>query len=154
MGCLESKDTTDGPDENTRLLGNQPTPVQPIPHSSSGSGNHITKTDEESALNRILQRAANDVIDVTVVEPHSMETAEVRGRTRDYHSQVASMRGVSRPTQKLPSSDQPPNVMLSKELVSPTDVRFITDRTEATDAALQSMEIKGGEPLVVQFAAP
>ena len=26
----------------------------------------------------------SDVIDVTVVEPHSMETAEVRGRTRDY----------------------------------------------------------------------
>ena len=36
------------------------------------------------------------------------------------------MRGVSRPTQKLPSSDQPPNVMLSKELVSPTDVRFVS----------------------------
>lgn len=30
----------------------------------------------------------------------------------------------------------------------------ITDRTEAADAAVQSMEIKGGEPLVVQFAAP
>lgn len=26
----------------------------------------------------------SDVIDVTVIEPHSMETAEVRGRTRDY----------------------------------------------------------------------
>ena len=26
----------------------------------------------------------SDVIDVTVVEPHSMENAEVRGRTRDY----------------------------------------------------------------------
>ncbi len=38
------------------------------------------------------------------------------------------MRGVSRPTQKLPSSDQPPNVMLSKELVSPTDVRFVSNQ--------------------------
>ena len=26
----------------------------------------------------------SDVIDVTVIEPHSMENAEVRGRTRDY----------------------------------------------------------------------
>jgi len=83
-----------------------------------------------------------------------METAEVRGRTRDYYSQVASMRGVSRQTNKLPASNQPPQVMLSKELVSPTDVKFIMDRSEAASAAVDSMEVKHGEPLVVQFAAP
>lgn len=26
----------------------------------------------------------SDIIDVTYIEPHSMETAEVKGRTRDY----------------------------------------------------------------------
>ena len=30
----------------------------------------------------------------------------------------------------------------------------ITDRSEAASAAVESMEIKHGEPLVVQFAAP
>jgi len=132
MGCLEScmrkdGDSKDGgPDENSPLLRSQQTPGQPIPTPVTGSGNHISKTDEESALNRILQKTANDVIDVTVIEPHSMETAEVRGRTRDYYSQVASMRGVSRQTNKLPASNQPPQVMLSKELVSPTDVKFVS----------------------------
>ena len=30
----------------------------------------------------------------------------------------------------------------------------VTDRSEATAAAVESMEVKHGEPLVVQFAAP
>ena len=41
-------------------------------------------------------------------------------------SQVASLRGVSRPVAKLPPNNQPPAVMLSKELVSPADVRFVS----------------------------
>lgn len=108
-------------------------------------------------------------------------------------SQVASMRGVARPIGKLPASNQPPNVMLSKELVSPSDIKFvsslspyshppspsssplftfmqslwflynylhcdddfqISDRSEAASLAVESMEIKSGEPLVVQFSAP
>ncbi|CAI8004588.1 Ragulator complex protein LAMTOR1 [Geodia barretti] len=151
MGCFQScmsKDEPDsqGPTETSRLL---PEPTQPIPTMSDSS-----KTDEESALNRVLQKTANDVIDVTYIEPHSMENAEVSGRTREYRSQVASLRGVSRPVAKLPPNNQPPAVMLSKELVSPADVRFVTDRSEATAAAVESMEVKHGEPLVVQFAAP
>ena len=37
----------------------------------------------------MLLTISSDVIDVTVVEPHSMETAEVRGRTRDYQYVVS-----------------------------------------------------------------
>lgn len=36
------------------------------------------------------------------------------------------MRGVSRPVNKLPVSSQPPNIMLSKDLVSPSDVKFVS----------------------------
>ena len=36
------------------------------------------------------------------------------------------MRGVARPVGKLPASNQPPNVMLSKELVSPSDIKFVS----------------------------
>ena len=43
-----------------------------------------------------------------------------------YSSQVASMRGVSRQTNKLPASNQPPAMMLSKELISPTDIKFVS----------------------------
>ena len=43
-----------------------------------------------------------------------------------FSSQVASMRGVARPVGKLPASNQPPNVMLSKELVSPSDIKFVS----------------------------
>ena len=39
---------------------------------------------------------------------------------------MASLRGVSRPVAKLPPGNQPPSVMLSKELVSPADVRFVS----------------------------
>ena len=44
-----------------------------------------------------------------------------------HSSQVASMRGVSRPVAKLPTNNQPPQVMLSKELVSPADIRFVSN---------------------------
>ena len=36
------------------------------------------------------------------------------------------MRGVSRQTNKLPASNQPPAMMLSKELISPTDIKFVS----------------------------
>ena len=37
-----------------------------------------------SDLFSVFDVIGSDVIDVSVVEPHSMEQAEVRGRTRDY----------------------------------------------------------------------
>ena len=41
-----------------------------------------------------------------------------------------------------------------KHALPPFHLPQITDRSEAASAALESMEIKHGEPLVVQFAAP
>ena len=35
-------------------------------------------------VHKSFTHSLSDVIDVTVIEPHSMENAEVRGRTRDY----------------------------------------------------------------------
>ena len=114
----------------------------------------MSRTDEESALNRILQKTANDIIDVTYIEPHSLEVTEISGRTKDYKSQVAAMRGVPRHAAKLPSScNQAPQSLLARELISPTDIRFISEQTIAAANALESMEVKHGEPLVVQFAA-
>ena len=45
-------------------------------------------------------------------------------------SQVASMRGVSRPVHKLPASSQAPNIMLSRDLVSPSDIKFVSLQKE------------------------
>lgn len=98
MGCCFSNEEEDygGPTDRTPLLhdstsnrgaGNTTSGGQPIPNSLSASS-HMNKNDEESALNQILQRTANDVIDVTYVEPHSLERSELMGRTRDYQAQV------------------------------------------------------------------
>lgn len=158
MGCCFSSEDEDTgvPNERSALLGRQrETLQQPVPQSGSlsTSSSHLTKTDEESALNRILQRTANDVIDVTYMEPHSLERSELVGRTRDYQAQMASLSRVKK-SSALPNSDQPPQMVLSKELPATADLNFLTEQSEATKSAVDSMEVKHGEPLVVQFSTP
>ncbi|XP_003383573.1 PREDICTED: ragulator complex protein LAMTOR1-like [Amphimedon queenslandica] len=154
MGCCFSTEEDDqGSHERSPLLPDSRTSAgHPAPTSSLPT-NHLSKTDEESALNQILQRTANDVIDVTYVEPHSLERSELMGRTREYQAQIASLRRV-KSSSAMPNSDQPPPIALSRELTSSADLKFLLDRSEATDAAVASMEVKHGEALVVQFAAP
>ena len=71
---------------------------------------------------------------------------------------------------KLPNSASAPHVVLSRELISPTDIRFVShllfifdlvlfsscdqiaERAQSTSEALSNLDIKQGEPLVVQFA--
>ena len=89
---------------------------------------------------------------------------------------MASLRRV-KSSSALPNSDQAPQLALSRELPSTADLKFVRilistpyiiipyiiipyspvqveDRSEATNAAIENMEVKHGEPLVVQFAAP
>jgi hypothetical protein len=59
------------------------------------------------------------------VEPHSLERSELMGRTREYQSQIASLRRV-KSTSAFPNSDQPPQIVLSRDLVSSVDIKFVS----------------------------
>ena len=58
------------------------------------------------------------------------------------------MRGVSRQATKLPNSNQPPQVLLSKELVSPTDLRFVSQKQTSVSAWLS---LSVGDSLLFSF---
>jgi hypothetical protein len=44
----------------------------------------IPRSDEQSALSRILHQTATNVVDVSAMSPHSVEQQEYMDRTRQY----------------------------------------------------------------------
>jgi hypothetical protein len=76
------------------------------------------------------------------------------GRTKEYNQRVQSWRtGIGRNANKLPSSSNPPHVVLSGDLVPASDVAYISDKVQVLSQALEGMEVKSGDPVVVPFAA-
>ncbi|XP_065884246.1 ragulator complex protein LAMTOR1-like [Dysidea avara] len=158
MGDCCSKEDEEGTGESVTspLLGGNAgrTQTKPMQQNYGVHGGSqypsMSRSDEESQLTNIVQQTVNDVIDVSILEHHSVESAEVTGRTREYHSKVNSVR--ANRNNRLPNSTSAPHVVLSRELVSPSDIRFISERAQSTSEALSNLDVKQGEPLVVQFA--
>jgi len=94
MGCAICKEGQNGrdkddmyTDEKSRLLDHDHsiTTIRPITETGSHSAvSSITKTDEQSLLSRILHKTAQSIIDVSAIEPHSMERSEYMDKMRHY----------------------------------------------------------------------
>ncbi|CAB4036297.1 ragulator complex LAMTOR1-like [Paramuricea clavata] len=118
---------------------------------TSGSFN---KSDQQSMLSRILNQTANNVIDVTTVEPHSLEKGEFIERAKQYQHYGNTGSSSSRiPQGALPPGTAAPQVVLAAEPVSAHDINLVKNFSEQTSSALKNFEVSGGEPFVVQFGA-
>ncbi|XP_022084504.1 ragulator complex protein LAMTOR1-like [Acanthaster planci] len=163
MGCCFGRDEdkrtqVESPDERSRLL------TDPARHQSSRpinseyggqSPSSLKKGDEQSELNRILHKAANDVIDVSAIDSHTMEQHEYLDRARTYSSRVAV---VVTGTKKSPSSllvlpqgVSVPYTVLADEPVSLADINLIAVAAENASKAVSGVKVKHKEDLVVQF---
>ncbi|XP_065833227.1 ragulator complex protein LAMTOR1-like isoform X1 [Oscarella lobularis] len=164
--CCDGGDQVDPseaePNEKSKLMRN-PEKSRPrdSPQSPSGreefdgpSTSSLTRsTDEQSALSRILHQTATNVIDVTTVEPHSIEQQEYMDKTRQYRSRVSSLTGRLHYGQavRLPETNMSPYEVLIKPVVSPSDVKFIEGAATCASEAVSKIEVKHTEPLVVPF---
>ncbi|XP_072040762.1 ragulator complex protein LAMTOR1-like [Amphiura filiformis] len=162
MGCCFGRDddkNTQEQDANerTHLLRNPTDPVPSRPLTSDEFDdqrvNSLKKGDEQSELNRILHRAANNVIDVSAIESHTMEQHEYMDRARAYSSRVAVVVTGPKKTgaKSLPNGVAIPYSVLSSDPVSLTDINLITLASESAWKAVCNIKVDHKEDLVVQF---
>jgi len=161
MGCAFCKDPNQSKshdpndvDETSRLLGNQhhATPNKPIMDDGNyHSTNSITKTDEQSQLSRILHKTAQNIIDVSAIEPHSMERSEYMDKMRHYIEKTTSGDyNLSKPKQLAPVTHAPLNILLAPN-ISASDIHLITEASQNISSALSQAKITCSGNLVENF---
>ncbi|CAH1777414.1 unnamed protein product [Owenia fusiformis] len=170
MGCCQSnEDDTDykgEPSSTTRLLGDPVSNNTPGSAPSDSYGTYgraqtvqpqVQHNDEQSALSRILNQTANNVIDVAAMDSHAIEQHEYMDRARQYGARVANICNNSQKLRhgpRLPNGIAAPHVVLAARPVSQQDIQLITNAAELASKTLPEVKVKHKEDLVVHFGVP
>lgn len=125
------------PTERTHLLVNPVSVNSNIERTNSddylcrNSNTLPKKTDEQSALNRILQETATNVIDVAALDSHNLQQHEYLERMKQYNARVQQI--TTNNKSKLTNKQQPcllqdipvPEKILSSEPISQDDIKLV-----------------------------
>lgn len=160
MGCCcSSEDEPDGQrqaSERDPLLGGSSAPIangqRPVDDIHNSSTGPISKTDEQALLSRILHQTAHDVIDVSSIEPHSIERTEYMERSRQYMAKLSGVNNSNiQSATELPAGVKVPQLVLASEPVPQSDVAFVIRAAKGADASLSGFHVEPRDALVVEF---
>ncbi|XP_041850733.1 ragulator complex protein LAMTOR1 [Melanotaenia boesemani] len=160
MGCCyssENENTSQDPDDESKPL------IPPNPASKPPNGTDwITtstpsaRTDEQALLTSILNKTAQNIIDVSAADSVVMEQHEYMDKARQYSTKLA-MLSTSLPQKKalaLPSLTSQPHQVLASDLVPYSDVQQVSKIAAYAYSAISQIKVDAKEELVVQFAIP
>jgi len=132
--------------------------------SGVGVGSGEKKNDEQSALNRILQTTADQVIDVGALDSRGLEQRDYMDRARQYSARVAiSMKpGLKLPTQpgnllaqhfysSNSSSNVPTGAILGAPIPRQDDFNLVNELASRCTDAYKDVVVQHYEDLVVPF---
>ncbi|CAH0553162.1 unnamed protein product [Brassicogethes aeneus] len=170
MGCCysffcndDSSSQAGEPTERTHLLVNPVSINTTVVHANSedyifrNANTLPKKTDEQSALNRILQETATNVIDVAALDSHNLQHHEYLERMKHYNVKVQQVMGNNRNALSykvklslLQDIPMPEKVMMS-EPINPEDIKLINSFLSSAVASIQDIKVEHKENLVEPF---
>ncbi|XP_055597893.1 ragulator complex protein LAMTOR1-like [Uranotaenia lowii] len=162
--CQEDSSTQGSePNERTHLLDN---PVNNSPAVRRSNSEDLTeefpssvpKKDDVSALNKIIQDAAANVIDVAAMDVHNIEPHEYNDRVKVYSQRLAQQwNTVQHPNNVhyyglLKDIPNPESILSAP--IAPDDLQMIRGMVQKANVAVSEIKIKHTENLVVPFRIP
>jgi len=135
--------------------------VKAIIGSGGGIDTREKKSDEQTALNRILQNTADQVIDVGALDTRSLEQRDYLDRARQYNARLAlSVKPppeLTHPTNPVTRLCLPPGfsplAVLAAPAPSARDFQFLSELTGRCVVGIDEIAVTHVEELVVPFGA-
>lgn len=167
FNCQEDSAQGSEPNERTHLLDNPVSNSPAVLRANNGDDregegdypNSVPKKDDVSALNKIIQDTAANVIDVAAMDIHHIEPHEYSDRVRFYSQRLAQQWN----TVPHPNSvshvgllkDIPnPESVLTSVPISHDDLAMIRSMVQKANVAVAEIKVKHTENLVVPFRIP
>uniref|UniRef100_A0A6B2EEY6 Ragulator complex protein LAMTOR1 n=1 Tax=Phlebotomus kandelakii TaxID=1109342 RepID=A0A6B2EEY6_9DIPT len=147
------------PNERSHLLidpvSNSPA-VRPVTDDfTSEYPSSLPKKDEQTALSRIVQETASNIIDVAAMDMHNLEPQEYSDRVKLYSHRLAQQwSNVNHPRtgprgllQDIPN----PEEILSATPISVADLQMMRSTAQMVNAAVTDIQVEHTEELIVPF---
>ncbi|XP_060744460.1 ragulator complex protein LAMTOR1 [Tachysurus vachellii] len=159
MGCCYSNESEtpeqDG-DERKPLIPH-PNPDSKPPNGTERNPANIssTRTDEQALLS-IINKTAQNIIDVSAADSQGMEQHEYMDKARQYSTKLALLSSTlsQKKPPPLPSLTSQPHQVLASDLVPNSDIQQVCKVAAYAYSAISQIKVDAKEELVVQFAIP
>ncbi|XP_055333575.1 ragulator complex protein LAMTOR1-like [Paramacrobiotus metropolitanus] len=156
--CGSGDDAGDRDSERQGLINginSHPQPIEPVAGDYQRTSSVIRKNDEQSAMNRIIHKAASNVIDVAALDTHGMEHHEFSERAKTYNLKLNNaglqLRTRLRKKEILPENSIPVDRLAAFVPLPVPDLEMINNLSRSMDEAFQHFAVNHTEDLIVQF---